>query len=160
MIDIKHIANLSPEKRQLVERLLQKQSMSASRLPIASRDRASGAAPLSFAQQRLWFLDQLEPGSSIYNVPLAVRLSGALDVEALERTLGEVLRRHEALRTTFVTTERRAVQVINPAAPVRLDVEDLSGLGEAEREARARREAPRRRRAAAARRRTLPRCAR
>ena len=57
--------------------------------------------PLSFSQQRLWFLDQFDPGSAVYNLPIALRLSGALDVSALERSLQEIVRRHEALRTTF-----------------------------------------------------------
>ena len=68
--------------------------------------------PLSFAQQRLWFLDQLEPGSSAYNIPNAVRLSGKLDAIALERGLRELVRRHEALRTTFADMDGQPVQVI------------------------------------------------
>ncbi len=71
-----------------------------------------GELPLSFAQQRLWFLDQLEPDSALYNVPAAVRLSGPLDPSALARSLSELARRHEALRTTFLTTDGRARQEI------------------------------------------------
>ena len=91
--------------------------------------------PLSFAQQRLWFLDQLEPGSAFYNIPAAVRLRGALNIEALERTLLEVVRRHEVLRTHFITVDEEPVQVIEAAAPLKLEVLDLSVLDEAERTA-------------------------
>src|SRR5436309_781330 len=65
--------------------------------------------PLSFAQERLWFLDQLEPGSAVYNVCQAVRMCGTLDVNALEKTLNEIVRRHEILRTNFVAAEGRAI---------------------------------------------------
>ena len=64
--------------------------------------------PLSFAQQRLWFIDQLEPESSVYNIPMALRLRGALDVAALQQSLQEIVRRHEALRTTFALHDGRA----------------------------------------------------
>jgi amino acid adenylation domain-containing protein/FkbM family methyltransferase len=94
-----------------------------------------GELPLSFAQQRLWFIDQLEPGSAAYNVSVALRLRGALDAEALAWALSEVVRRHEVLRTTFATVDGRPVQVIGPAGPVRLPVADLSNLGPRAREA-------------------------
>ncbi|HEX6371570.1 MAG TPA: non-ribosomal peptide synthase/polyketide synthase [Longimicrobium sp.] len=95
--------------------------------PVAPVDRA-GPLPLSFAQERLWFLDRMEPGSTTYNVPAAVRLDGPLNAAALERALGEIVRRHEALRTTFAEAEGGAVQVIHPFAGFTLPVEDLSAL--------------------------------
>src|SRR5207237_5389965 len=70
---------------------------------------ASGELPLSFAQQRLWFVDQLEPGNPAYNIPWAARLSGALDAGLLRRIVAEVVRRHEALRTTFARSSRGPV---------------------------------------------------
>ncbi|HVF56636.1 MAG TPA: amino acid adenylation domain-containing protein, partial [Pyrinomonadaceae bacterium] len=100
----------------------------------APRDKA---LPLSFAQQRLWFLAQLEPDGSAYNVPVAVRLKGALDVVALERTLSEVVRRHEVLRTTFTVTDGEPAQVIHDAGAVSLPVTDLSHLPESARETEA-----------------------
>jgi amino acid adenylation domain-containing protein len=91
--------------------------------------------PLSFAQERLWFMDQLQPGSAFYNIPLALRLTGALDVPALGRALAEVVRRHEALRTVFREADGAPVQVIPPFAGFDLPVEELSGLGAKKREA-------------------------
>jgi len=96
-----------------------------------------GPLPLSFAQQRLWLVDQLEPGSPQYNMPVALRIAGPLDAEALARGLGEVMRRHEVLRTVFADRKGAPVQVIQPPAPFGLPVVDLSGLPEREREARA-----------------------
>jgi len=98
--------------------------------------------PLSFAQQRLWFLNELEPGSAFYNIPVVLRLSGPLNVPVLEQTLTEVIRRHELLRTTFVTSaDGTPYQQINAAAPFKLAIEDLSGLEPAERQAEAQRRA-------------------
>jgi amino acid adenylation domain-containing protein len=85
-------------------------------------------APLSFAQERLWFLDQMQPGNPVYNVLSAHRLSGTLDAAAMERALGQVVRRHEALRTTFPAVDGTPVQVAAPFTGFRLAVEDAAGL--------------------------------
>ncbi len=102
--------------------------------PAITRVSRDGELVLSFAQQRLWFLDQLEPGSNAYNIPAAVRLRGELNVNALEQSLGEIIRRHEALRTTFATMAGEPVQVINGPEPYHLPIDNLSELPEAERE--------------------------
>ena len=88
----------------------------------------AGDLPLSFAQERLWFLAQLEGPSATYNVPAAVQLTGSLDFAALERSLREIVRRHEALRTTFPTRDGRAVQVISPEAVTLIRVVDLAAV--------------------------------
>ncbi len=124
------------ELGQSIEREL-RQGTGIEAPPIEQRERG-GELPLSFAQQRLWFIDQMEPGSDVYNVPVAVRLQGSLNQEALAQTLSEVIRRHEVLRTRFGTVAGRAVQVIEAAAPVELAVEELSALEVGEREARVR----------------------
>ena len=98
-----------------------------------------GDLPLSFAQQRLWFIDQLEPGNSAYNFPAAVRLKGPLNVTALEQSVNEIVKRHEALRTTFATVDGRPVQVIAPTLTVRPPVVNLQELLAGEREAEVRR---------------------
>jgi acyl carrier protein len=90
--------------------------------------------PLSFAQLRIWFLDQLQPGNVSYHIPGAVRLAGRLKVAAIEQTLSEIMRRHEALRTTFPTVAGEPVQVIQPPKPLALPIIDLGHLPEAERE--------------------------
>ncbi|MFP2933825.1 amino acid adenylation domain-containing protein, partial [Pyxidicoccus sp. 3LG] len=97
----------------------------------------TGALPLSFAQQRLWFLDQLEPGSSAYNIPSALRLTGFLDLTALERAFTELVRRHEALRTTFVATEGQPAQVIFEPVDFPLATIDLTVLPAGSRDAEA-----------------------
>ncbi|HSK79935.1 MAG TPA: condensation domain-containing protein, partial [Thermoanaerobaculia bacterium] len=90
----------------------------------------SGDLPLSFAQQRLWFLDQMEPGTSLYNMPALLRLIGPLDVEALAAAFAAVVRRHEALRTTFPARRGAPRQEIHPFLPIPLPVVDVSGLPE------------------------------
>jgi hypothetical protein len=90
--------------------------------------------PLAFAQQRLWFLHQLDPLSPAYHIPAAIQLCGPLDLAALERSLAELIRRHEGLRTVFPMRDGRAVQQILPAGPWRLEVIDLSEYEAAERE--------------------------
>ena len=87
--------------------------------------RLTRTAPPSFAQQRLWFLDQYEPDNILYNLPAAIRLHGALDVTALERSLNKILERHEALRTTFAMVNDRPVQVVNETRDFRLTVIEL-----------------------------------
>ncbi|HEV2736596.1 MAG TPA: amino acid adenylation domain-containing protein, partial [Longimicrobiaceae bacterium] len=104
--------------------------------PALKRHPDPGAAPLSFSQQRLWLLDRLDPGSPVYNIPAVVRLSGALDVGALHRALEEIVRRHDALRTTIGMRDGEPVQVVAPAGPVPLPVDDLAAVGEGERSAR------------------------
>jgi amino acid adenylation domain-containing protein len=98
-------------------------------------------APASFAQERLWVLFRMDPSSAAYNVPTALRLSGGLDVVSLARALGELVRRHETLRTTLDEREGRVVQVIAPAGDFPLPVESLAALPAAEREAAAARRA-------------------
>jgi amino acid adenylation domain-containing protein len=91
--------------------------------------------PLSFAQQRLWFIDRLEPGNTAYNIPGAVRLERKLDLEVLERVINEIVRRHETLRTRFEEDEGVPVQVIDEWKPRKLEVIDLRSLPPEEREA-------------------------
>src|SRR6266700_1586648 len=99
----------------------------------------NGRAPMSFAQQRLWFLDRLAPGTPFYNLPEAFRLRGFLDVPALEGALAETLRRHSVLRTTFTAAEEELLQVISDLDTAGVQFLDLSGLEPEQRESEARR---------------------
>lgn len=111
------------EKRALVARLLRK------------RAKALDAFPLSYAQERLWFLDQLQPGTATYNIPMALRFPGPLDVQALAWSFNEIVRRHEILRTTFATQNGEAVQIIASDLALPLPVNDLEDRPAEEREA-------------------------
>ena len=128
------IARLSPEKRALLERRLMGGQRAASYQPIPVRA-SRGRFPMSFAQQRLWVLDQIDPAGSLsYHLPRALRITGALDVEALQRTLDAIVRRHEVLRTTFAYAGDTPVQVINQPRRVEMPIVDLSQGGRAHRE--------------------------
>jgi amino acid adenylation domain-containing protein len=98
-------------------------------LPPIQRLDAEGELPPSFAQRRLWFLEQMEPGSPVYNMPAALRLTGPLNAAALEQAVSEVVRRHGALRTAFMNREQ-PVQVVCPAKHLSLSLIDLSDLPE------------------------------
>jgi amino acid adenylation domain-containing protein len=95
--------------------------------------------PLSFAQQRLWFINQLEPESTAYNIPIALRITGELDVTAIEQAFGNLIERHETLRTTFVTNNGRPEQLLSPPRKFVLSITDLSHVASSEREKEAQR---------------------
>ena len=109
---------LSPAKQVLFDRWLQGQPLAPSASDGIVPRRDHGPAPASFAQERLWFLDQLEPASSVYNLPASLRLVGTLDADALEQSLNALWRRHDALRTTFTAPDGRPTQVIAPPRPL------------------------------------------
>jgi amino acid adenylation domain-containing protein len=119
------LGSLGPaQRRQLLARLLHEQGNGAARV-----------YPPSYAQQRLWFMDQVAPGNAFYNVDYAIRLKAAIDVPALERALNEIVRRHDTLRTTFMMVDGSPVQRVAPALHVPLPVVSIAHLPEEEREA-------------------------
>ncbi|HEU0253085.1 MAG TPA: amino acid adenylation domain-containing protein, partial [Pyrinomonadaceae bacterium] len=122
----KDAAGISDRQVELIKDLLKRD------------DSTVNSFPLSFTQQRLWFLDELEPGLPIYNIPAAIKLTGALDINALTRSLNEVVRRHEALRTIFISIDGRPRQVIVPALTLSIPVVELGELSAAEQEKRVR----------------------
>ena len=127
-----------PTVARLAERIRSaRQSAGAVRLPPIVRVPRDGPLPLSAMQERLWLLEQLQPGTALYNVPWAAWLSGPLDLSALEQALTGLCLRHEALRTTFSSHAGEPVQVIHPNVALSLPVVDLRGLPESEREAQA-----------------------
>ena len=129
----RRIANLSPEKRELLRRRMNA-AQAVGVPPSMQRLGGSGPFPLSFAQQRLWFLDQLMPGSAFYNTSAHLRIATPLNAEALERAINEVIRRHEALRTTFGAMDGQPIQLIAPELTLPLVQTDLRSLLTAERE--------------------------
>jgi amino acid adenylation domain-containing protein len=130
----RRLAGLSPEKRAAFEKLLRQQGLAAPTLPIVRRERRGEPLPLSFGQQRLWFLDRLEPGSPVYNVHAALRIAPAVGPDVVRRAIGEIVRRHEILRTTFPEVDGRPTAVVAPSLPVPLPIADLTRVPAAERE--------------------------
>lgn len=129
------LAKLSPAKRALLQRAknIGEQEQFGS-VEINKRDRSSGRDALSFAQQRLWFLDQLEGANATYNMPIAIRLHGQLDYQALHRVFDEIIQRHESLRTNFQSERGQPAQVIAERATLHIPLVDLSFLDHIERE--------------------------
>jgi len=117
----KQLANLSPAKKALLER----KRRASGAAPVLKRLDLRDGIPLSFAQQRFWLIHELDPTSYLYNVPRVVHLSGKLDRAALEASLNEVIRRHEALRTSFRIESGQPVQIIAPELRVELPISEV-----------------------------------
>ena len=127
-------AQLSGKRRELLERWLKGKAARTLDSTRIQRRAERGRAPLSFSQLRLWFLDQLVPGSASYLIPMAMRLQGVLDPDALEVSLKELTRRHEILRTSFVSVEGQPSQVITPELVITLPLVNLKDVAERERD--------------------------
>ncbi len=131
----KIIAGLRPDQLEKLQQRMNEKRVGPARTRIPAQPRTENVFPLSFGQQQFWVLNRLEPESARYNVPTAVRLNGQLDVAALARSLNEVVRRHESLRTSFAAVGGRLVQIIEPELTLNLTPESLQHLPESEREA-------------------------
>jgi hypothetical protein len=135
----KRIANLSPEKLDLLaRRLAERGGARPAEQAITRRSGGGNRAPLSYAQRRMWVLHEFDPASTAFNIPAAVRLRGRLDVALLERSLAETVRRHESLRTTFEEAEDETVQVIHAPPGWSLPALDFSAMPADERESETR----------------------
>ncbi|MBD2625734.1 non-ribosomal peptide synthetase [Trichormus variabilis] len=130
--DIK--AELATRKAEIIAFISQANQALESKPESIQPASRKGNIPLSFAQQRLWFLSQLEPNSSAYNIPAAVRLTGKLNVAALSKSIKEIIRRHEILRTTFTVVDGEAIQVISKGENFTFSVIDLQALAEDEKQ--------------------------
>jgi amino acid adenylation domain-containing protein len=131
------ISQLSPERREWLLRRLKEKSIGPSNALIPRLTRNSNTFPLSFAQERLWFMDQLVPGGSFYNIPTAMRLNFHLNPGLLEKCLNEIVRRHESLRTTFPSEGGEPLQRVAHQLSIPLPVIDLSELEPSRREGEA-----------------------
>ena len=138
------LANLSPAKRALLEKMLKKRAAEAS-TPRAAGEatiprRPEGeATELSYNQEILWVMDQITPGATAYNVPRALRIFGRLDRSALQKTLDAIVARHEIFRTTYATIGGAPRQIVGPARPVAIRFTDLRASPDEGREAEAQR---------------------
>jgi len=130
----RRIAELPPEKREALNRLRQGQGSSSLLPPPIHKRSGSQPVPLSFAQQRLWFLDRLNEGDGFYNIDSAIRLNYELDCKVVERTLNEIVRRHEALRTAVQSVDGQPYQVVAPIVSLKVPFIDLRHLSPQERD--------------------------
>ncbi|HEV7505789.1 MAG TPA: condensation domain-containing protein, partial [Thermoanaerobaculia bacterium] len=135
----KRLDNLSSAKRALLVETMRRKAALTQHSQTIPRRSQDDLVPLSYAQQRLWFLHQFQPDSPAYNVGIPLHFEGPLDLSALRRALSEVVRRHEVLRTTFPTAGGLPVQKIGPAIQVALPIVELSALAIDDRQAETRR---------------------
>ncbi|MFN6560836.1 MAG: amino acid adenylation domain-containing protein [Nostoc sp. ChiSLP01] len=119
-------ANLSPAKQALLEKWTRGERKT--KLSVIEQRKEQAPPPLTFAQQRLWFLNQLHPNSTSYNIPVGIRVTGRLNQAALEQSLNKIVQRHEVLRTTFAVIDSEPVQVIHSAPNSIISVVDLRNL--------------------------------
>jgi hypothetical protein len=123
---LKRLENLSPEKRELVLQKLRKQQQTPLLKPVSREN----PLPLSFAQQRLWFIDQLEGENGVYNVPFFWQINGILNINALEKAILEIVQRHEILRTSFSVVNESPIQVIYTQTELEIEVLDWRQVSE------------------------------
>lgn len=126
----KRIANLSPKQLALLDQRLRRKNGTPQEETIPARRVPKNLVPLSFAQERLWFLDQLQPGNPAYNLWFTLPFTGRINTDNIEQSLCQIVRRHEVLRTTFGVQDGLPVQVINDDKSVPLSVADLRGYPE------------------------------
>ncbi|TFI53950.1 amino acid adenylation domain-containing protein [Mastigocladus laminosus UU774] len=121
--------------RSLSTKILAELTSTASQVSVflGRAEKTTQVHPLSFAQQRLWFINQLAPDNPAYNIPIIINLTGDINIAALEQSLNEIIRRHDSLRTNFVVSEGKPVQVVKSSASLALSVEDLRELSESDR---------------------------
>ncbi|HIK08630.1 MAG TPA: amino acid adenylation domain-containing protein [Trichormus sp. M33_DOE_039] len=123
------LTNLTPEQRELFERRLKAKGLTLPQSSTILRRNQTENIPLSFAQQRLWFIQQLEKNSYVYNVPCVLRMQGYLQISALETAINELRKRHETLRTYFTTnSEKQPIQIIEPWQPISIPILDLPNI--------------------------------
>ncbi len=131
------MSDISKERLELFTHLLKTEGLDVSHKIIDSSGSGRGPYPMTSAQQRLWLFDQLEPGSSAYNMPVAIRLTGRLNLSALHQSLTQILRRHEILRTTFASIDGQLLQFVCLPVTLTLNLLELRHVVESERAASA-----------------------
>ncbi|MGD9488076.1 MAG: amino acid adenylation domain-containing protein [Calditrichaceae bacterium] len=124
----KRLADLSPEKLEILRRKLQSGDKPGHQQDSIPRRNNSSVYPISFAQKRLWFLDQLSPLNPFYNIPAALRLEGPLNISALESAVNRIIERHEILRSFYTTENGNPVQKIETSISIKPDITDLSKM--------------------------------
>jgi len=129
-------STLSPVKQALLERRWKRASHGLARRPEIPRRPNRDSAPLSFTQRQMWLIDQMTPGNPAYNLPYGFRLRGQLKLTALEDSFNEVIKRHEALRTTFAVKDEEPLQLIHPELKIKINVTELDHVAGEERENR------------------------